>query len=130
MATRNTIQKAQELKENLEITHPTRKFRIVDQSEKMRIGRKAAEAYGYEILEDTGNIMVLVNCTEFAVLEVRKCGCGEEVLTAAIGEDSLDECDECYRRRQERQARVLAHGIEKSAQRAAQGDEFDRNSEG
>jgi hypothetical protein len=125
MASRDTLAEATELKNKFETRYPARKFKIVDQSEKMRIGRRVAIAEGYEILEDTGSAMVMANCTQFAVLEVKHCECGAEVLTAAIGEDGLHECDDCYRHRQERQARVLAHGIENSTQRAAQADAFD-----
>jgi hypothetical protein len=125
MATRNTIQEAQELKARFETRYPARKFRVVDQSEKMRVGRRVAIAEGYEILEDTGSAMVTANCTQFAVLEIKHCECGAEVLTAAIGEDDFCECDSCYQERRTRQAKTLEDGIRNSTQRAAQADAFD-----
>lgn len=99
MAGRQTATEAQELKRSLEQAFPTRAFRIIDNSTKRTIGRGVAKRNGYTIIEDDGGIMVKVNYTEYLVLEVRKCDCGAEILTAAIGEDGLSECLDCRSKR-------------------------------
>lgn len=99
MATRATLIEAQELKAQLEAKYNL-KLKIV------------SNIFG-----------------EFDVLEIKVCRCGAEVLSAAIGEDDFTQCNECYRRREARQAQVLERGIENSAQRVAEHVAFDENSE-
>jgi len=111
MASRKTLQEARELANECQSYFPTAKFRIIDNSKRMMIGRGAAEMNGYTILEDDGSIMVLAEVTSFEVLEVRSCKCGNEVLTAAIGEAGLDECQPCREARQTRQAHEIEEGI-------------------
>jgi hypothetical protein len=116
MASRQTETEAQELKANFEKTYPDRTFRIINSSQERRIGRGVAEMKGYQIIEDDGSIMVTVNYTEFQVLEVRKCVCGAEVLTAAVGEDGLNECPSC---KAERKSRQEQDGTERANRSAA-----------
>lgn len=128
MASRTTLEKAQNLKVELEVRHPHAQFRIIDNSKKRHVGREAAEADGYKIIED-GEIMVLAMVTRFDVLEVRHCDCGAEILTVAIGEHGLDECTTCRTERQTRQKQALAERCERGHQAIAASVAFDEYSE-
>lgn len=124
MASRTNLREAQELKAEWQTRHPGARFRIVDNSETMMVGKAVAERHGYEIIED-GRIRVLAKVTRFDVLEIRQCECGAEILTAAIGEISLNECKECKTKRQTRQAQELEESIRREAQRLADWDAMD-----
>jgi len=117
MASRDTKEKAIELKQKLEARHPSITLRILESSEERRIGRAIAERKGYEITEDSGGVMVTVNLTEYNIVEVRKCRCGAEITTIAIGEHGLDECANCEAAREERDSAAIKAGIK--AQKAA-----------
>lgn len=123
MASRNTKAEAQDLRNEIEARFPGVDIRIVDKSAVRKVGRKIAERQGLEILKDDGRFMVKVFEPKFEVLEVRTCRCGAEVLTAAIGEDSLDECPACRAARKERQERDLETRI---ARKAADRERFER----
>lgn len=120
MASRSTLKKAQELKAKFEANHPNAEIRIIDRSGIARIGRGVAESNGFEIVEDDGGIMVTINEVRFEVLEVRHCKCGAEILTAAIGEWGLDECQACKETRETRQRIELDESIERSHQAVAE----------
>lgn len=126
MATKKSLKEAQEAITRLQTRHPNATFRIVDNSKTMRIGRGAAARQGFEIVEDDGGIMVTAKVTAFDVYEIRYCRCGAEVLTAAIGEDGLDECRTCRKKREERQARISGRNRRESARRVAQAEWRDR----
>ena len=128
MASRTTLEKAQNLKAELQARHPRAEFRIIDDSKERHIGRNAAEADGYKIIED-GEITVLAMVTKFDVLEVRHCDCGAEILTIAIGEHSLNECVTCRTERQARQKQALAESCERGRQAMAASVAFDEYSE-
>ena len=128
MASRTTLEKAQNLKVELQVRHPCAEFRIIDDSKERRVGRSAAEADGYKIIED-GEITVLAMVTRFDVLEVRRCECGAEILTAAIGEHGLDECATCRIERQARQKQALAESCERGRQAMAASVAFDEYNE-
>jgi len=117
MASRDTKEKADELKQQLEARHPSIELRIIESHEQQRIGRAVAKRKGYEIVEDNGGIMVTVNVAEFNVVEVRKCQCGAEITTIAIGEYGLDECADCSAAREERDSAAIKASIK--AQKAA-----------
>ena len=55
--------------------------------------------------------------------------CGAEILTAAIGEYGLDECQDCRKAREERQTVELAEGIARSRESVARHVAFDEYSE-
>lgn len=124
MASRITLQEAQNLKAELQVRHSHAEFRIVDNSNERRIGRKAAEAKGYQIIED-GRITVLAMVTRFDVLEIRRCQCGAEILTAAIGELGLDECPACQTKRQARFQKELKESCQRNADHMAAWDAMD-----
>jgi hypothetical protein len=126
MATRKSLGEAQKLVAELQIRHPNAIFRIVDNSKTMRVGRGAAEMQGFKVVEDDGGIMVMAEVAAFDVYEVRQCRCGAEVLTAAIGENNLDECQICRKKREERQAKVSRHNQFHAARRVAQAEWRDR----
>lgn len=70
MATRETMQAAEELKAQFEERYPGSEIRIVDRSQP--------------------------TYSQFAVLEVVKChDCGAEILTQAIGEIGNNRCNDC-----------------------------------
>lgn len=126
MASRSTLQKAQEVKAEIESRHPGIKIRITDESGVHQMGRAVAERKGFEIVEDNGGCMVTVKETYFDISEVRICtGCGVEILTAAIGEDTLNECTTCRERRLEKQEKELQASIERSRQRMDWAESFD-----
>jgi len=106
MATRDSLEKAQALKRELEQAHPGIEIRILDRSTEETVWIKVAEAQGLKVLSVVDDTHVVVSRPRFDVLEVRRCtGCGKEILTAAIGEAGLDECPDCQQRRQQRQQR-------------------------
>jgi len=118
MATRDTLKEAQELKSQLEQEFPNAKIIIEDQSSEIQMGRMIAEMKGFEIIEDDGGIRVTVKETRYEVLEVRKCGCGIEFTTAAIGEYSAnDECQDCREKRIDRQRQELDVGVARESAR-------------
>lgn len=125
MATRNTQNEANQLKTKLEKQYPNRKFRIVDNSRTMKMGRLAAEEEGYEILSGSV-ITVTAKVTSFTILEIRECGCGTEILTAAIGEDGLNECRECAKKSKEAHEANLNRSI---AENKAEVDRYEAYSE-
>lgn len=129
MASRTTLRKAEELKEQMQEWVPAVTLRIIDRSETRRIGRGVAEMEGYKIVEDDGGIMVLAEVTQFDVVEVRQCACGAEVLTIAIGEAGLDECQACKRKRQKWQAEESMHSSQASRASVAAHMAFDEYSE-
>lgn len=104
MASRSTRQEAEKIKAETESSHPGVEIRILDKSGMTQMGRMIAEREGFEILGGN-DITVTVMETRFEILEVRKCRCGAEILTAAIGESGLDECTDCREKRQQRQKR-------------------------
>ena len=112
MASRTTLKKAQVLKEKWEAEYPNAKFRIIDNSMTRTIGGKVIES------------------PHFNILEVRVCGCGGEILTAAVGEASLDECKECKAKRLARQEQELEASTARQAQRMADWDAMDEWEEG
>jgi hypothetical protein len=116
MATRDTLEKAQELKARWEVDFPNAEIRIINKSGIMTVGRGVAEMENLEIIEDNGGIMVKVQMPQFEVLEVRHCECGAEILTAAVGEWGLNECQNCKQTREVEYAANLQAGIEKSRQ--------------
>jgi len=125
MATRNTKEKAQQLKEKLEAEYPGIEIRVVDQSSTRRLGRLIAEQNGLGIIEDDGSGMVVVRMPEFAVLEVRHCQrCGAETLTAAIGEIAMtgDHCQSCEMKRHETYLHELEASCERSAERSREAE--------
>ena len=100
MASRNTLEKAQELKNEMEQRHPNATIRIVE--------------------ERTG----------YWIGEVRKCReCGGEILTAAVGEWGNDECRECAATGRTRWDAKVARGVEASRQAVAEHMAFDEYSE-
>jgi len=127
MASRTTLKAAQELKEQMQARHPGIVLRIEDNSKAMRIGRGAARSEGFEILEDTGAIMVLAQVSRFDVVEVRHCSCGAEITTIAIGEAGLDECASC---RRERELRNEQYHEDRSARQAHSVREWAARDEG
>ena len=124
MASRSTRQEAEKIKAETEARHPGVEIRILDNSGTAQIGRMIAEREGFEIL--SGNdITVTVRETRFEILEVRKCRCGAEVLTAAIGESGLNECSACREKRQERQKREGQARAERKAGAREESQAFD-----
>jgi len=88
-ASRGTRQEAEKVKARMEERHPGVTIRIVERGPR------------------------------FVIMEARKCQCGTEVLTAAIGELGANECPAC---REKRQARHKAEGraqVEKARQSVA-----------
>jgi len=126
MASRTTLKEAQEVKAQMEARHPGRTIRIIDKSGVAQMGRLAAESKGFEII-DGNDITVTVKEIRFDILEVRKCrNCSSEILTAAIGEDGLDECEPCKAQRKARQEKELAESIERNRQSVAEWEARDR----
>jgi len=118
MATRNSKIEAEALVKDLVEQYPHRQFRILDNSASRRIGRAVAQNAGYSIIEDTGGPMVTAQVVEFEVLEVRHCGnCGAEVLTRAIGEDSVTHCAQCGKQHHEAHVQQLAADKAREAER-------------
>ena len=96
MASRNTLQEAQEVKAGMESRHPGIEIRIVD----------------------TG--------TRFNIMEVRKCAdCGSEILTAAIGQLTSNKCRTCCEKKRVKQEKKLQANIKREAERLAWADNFD-----
>ena len=112
MASRKSLKEAQELKEKWEAEYPNAKFKIIDDSMTRTIGGKVIES------------------PQFNILEARQCGCGGEILTAAVGEASLDECKECKAKRLARQKQELEASIGRQARRMADWDAMDEWEEG
>ena len=119
MASRSTRQEAEKIKAETEARHPGIEIRIIDKSGVTQMGRMIAEQKGFEII--SGNdITVTVRETRFEILEVQECRCGKEILTAAIGEDGLNECTNCREKRQQRQK---AEGKTRAARKAGAREE-------
>lgn len=95
MASRNTLKEAKELKAQFEQDYPGIKIVISDKSSERRVGRRVAESKGFEIIEDSGVIMVTVKEMRFEIMEMRGCECGDEYATAAIGEVDSGKCQKC-----------------------------------
>ena len=129
MASRSTRQEAEKVKAEFQASYPDATIRIIDNSKTMRIGRLVAQDKGYDIVEDDGGIMVTAEVTTFDILEVRTCACGNEILTAAIGELGLTECKSGKEQRRARQAAELADGIERNRTAVARHMAFDEYSE-
>ena len=120
MASRSTMKEAKKIKSDWETKYPNRTFCIIDRSAEMQIGRKAAEMEGFEVIEDNDDWSVLAKVTQFDILEIRQCGCGAEILTAAVGEDGLNECKDCKARRRVRQEKELAARIDRNRRATAE----------
>ena len=102
MASRNTLKEAQELKAEFKKSFGGVEIRIVENTETRQMGRIVAEEMGLDI-DGQDDLFVTVKVTRYDVLEVRHCGCGQEILTQAIGEIGLNECPTCRERRENSQ---------------------------
>ena len=107
MASRSTMTAATELMKKWQTEYPEASFRIIENSEIREVGRALAEREGYTIMEDDGSRWVLANVTRFDILEVRHCACGAEILTAAVGEYGLSQCQDCSEMLAARHAREM-----------------------
>jgi len=125
MATKDTLEKALQLKEKFEAQHPGIEIRIVDESSERQIGRLVAEENGLEIVRDDSGIMVIAHVPQFAILEVRHCErCGNEILTAAIGEIAVvgNLCRACEAQRHKAHLHSLEASCEREAERIREAD--------
>ena len=120
MASRATLKEAEEVKEELKARYSTATFRIIDNSKTSMVGRALAETKGYKIVEDDGSRFVKAEVTQFDVLEVRVCTCGAEVLTAAIGEAGVDECQECRTKNTAQYTVELDEAVKRSRDKVAE----------
>ena len=94
MATRSTMQAAEELKAQFEGWYPGAEIRIVDRSQP--------------------------TYSQFAVLEVVKCrDCGGEILTQAIGELGNDRCHSCREAGHSNWTRKTQESTRRESQRVA-----------
>ena len=130
MASRKTLKEAESLRDEFQARHPAATFRIIDNSKTMNIGRVVAMMDGYDIVKDDGAIMVTAKVTRFDVVEVRHCSCGAEILTAAIGENGIDECAKCKEAAHTARMSESARRCERSRHAVAEHARFDDYSEG
>jgi hypothetical protein len=120
MASRAILSKAQVLKAKMEAAFPAAKLVIINRSKSGTIGRDYAIEHGLEIIEDTGALVTAI-MTSFHVLEVKLCcGCGSEILTAAIGEAGNDECQDCRDKRGAEFKSELTGGVIVETERIAE----------
>jgi hypothetical protein len=104
MATRETKEQAQELLEKFQARWPNLSFRLTDES---------TSRY-----------------SQFGVYEVRACqDCGAEILTAAIGEDSINRCRTCKDKAARAEEEQSRQACAKSAERTRRHADFDEYSE-
>ena len=82
MAARDTLNEANELRDQIAARHPSRTIAVRDLGEGRRWDR-------------------------YAVVEIRRCACGAEVATHAIGEGEGGECTAC------KAAREARRGVER-----------------
>lgn len=119
MASRNTFAEAQELKAQFKQDYPGIKIIVLSSKTERRMGRAVAERKGFEIVEDSGGIMVTVKETRFEILEARTCGCGKEYTTRAIGEIDSGKCDKCSKVGAQRHGQELSEGVQRENERTA-----------
>jgi len=122
MATRETLEEAEELAAQLRRQYPDADIRVVDATQVQTISRTLAAQHGWEIVEDRPKYP-LVRVPEFRVVQILHCAqCGAEFHDEAFGEIGRRYCRSCQERIDEQRRAESARRVAEARQRVAWAD--------
>jgi len=129
MASRETLQEAEELAEQLRHEYPDDDIRIIDATRVQPVSPTLAGQHGWEVVEERPDPQYpLVRVPEFRVVRILRCAqCGAEFEDLAFGEIPRRYCRSCQDRIDDERRAESARRAAEERRRIAWADRYMRD---